>query len=56
MKLFADFLDNIHMTCPSLGLKSWLFFMAMQHEVVHFNADSPTATGQEKVKGLKTGD
>lgn len=30
--------------------------MAMQHEVVHFNADSPTATGQEKVKGLKTGD
>lgn len=42
MKLFADFLDNIHVTWPSLGLKSWLFFMAMQQKVVHFKAGSPT--------------
>lgn len=55
MKIFADFFDNIHTAWPSLGLKSWLFFMALQHKVAHFKAVSPRATGQEKVKGLKTG-
>lgn len=28
--------------------------MTMQHKVVHFQAGSPTATGREEVKGLKT--
>lgn len=29
--------------------------MALQHKVAHFKAGSPTATGQKKVQGLKTG-
>lgn len=44
---------SVHVACPSLGLKSWLFFMAAQHKVAHHKADSTTTTRPEKVKGSK---
>lgn len=53
MKLFAHLLGNVQ--CSSLGLKSWLFFMAAQHKAAHWKAGSPTATRQERGKGLKAG-
>lgn len=55
VKLFADLLGNVHVACPSLGLKSWLFFMAAQHKVAHWKVGSPTTTRQERGKGLKAG-
>lgn len=44
---------SVHVACPSLGLKSWLFFTAAQHKVAHHKADPTTTTRPEKVKGSK---